>query len=375
MTAFLDLFTPIKKGDFGLTEEAIYKSIQAGDPFVPLWGGNQEHNTVDRMVSSKGKTKDGSPVTVFNGEGIIVSLDGSAGSMTYKRNQSFALNHHAGFFKILDKNRIIAEYFALFYQSLLQKESVSEGSKTLTLDQIYSLDYEVPPFPIQNQIMEKIQHILEKKVKITKFLTAIKSLKSRFFTHKYSKYQTHQLPIGEAIDYVSGNSGLTEQFIYQHLQNGNRDYSVLSGSVEDSRQLGKISPCDIDGKKLKVFSDGEGLLIVRKGKAGVTKFLKTGKYSLTDDAYILYLKKDCKYKVDLKWLGIEYKNAFYDYASSSDNGTWNMGGFFGNVLIDIPDHKEQIAVVNLYDKLKLLEDKIVEIDNKIEKIFSKKISK
>ena len=51
----------------------------------------------DRRISVSAKTKKGATIKIFSGEGIIISLDGSAGSMTYKNGEKFALNHHAGF--------------------------------------------------------------------------------------------------------------------------------------------------------------------------------------------------------------------------------------------------------------------------------------
>lgn len=178
MTKFLDLFEPIKKGDYKLTDEAIYKSIQRGGEFIPIWGGNQDHSMPDRYVSEEGRTKANKPITIFEGEGIIISLDGSAGSMTYKKDEQFALNHHAGFFKVRKEAEkiIIPEFFALFYPKQLQEISVSEGSKTLSLKQIYSEDFNIPPYDIQKNIMSKVKPLLEKKKKLQKAILKIDEL-------------------------------------------------------------------------------------------------------------------------------------------------------------------------------------------------------
>ncbi len=167
------MFEPVKKGDFGLTDEAIYKSIQYGGEFIPIWGGNQEHNTIDRLVSVNGRTKQDEPITIFEGEGIILSLDGSAGSMTYKSGtQKFALNHHAGFFKVRSDaiQKIDPEFFSIFYQKQLQELSVSEGSKTLTLDQLYEADFEIPAHSKQIEIMKPVKSILVLRQKIDLFI-------------------------------------------------------------------------------------------------------------------------------------------------------------------------------------------------------------
>ena len=178
MTKFLDVFEPIQKGDYKLTDEAIYKSIQRGGEFIPIWGGNQDHSIPDRYVSEDGRTKANKPITIFEGEGIIISLDGSAGNMTYKKDERFALNHHAGFLKVRNgaEKLIIPEFFALFYQKQLQEISVSEGSKTLSLEQIYSMDFNIPLYDVQKNIMGKVMPLLEKKKKLQEAIIKIDEL-------------------------------------------------------------------------------------------------------------------------------------------------------------------------------------------------------
>jgi hypothetical protein len=373
MTAFLEIFDLVKKGDFGLTEEAIYKSIQSSDTFIPVWGGNQEHNTITRKISIKGKTKVGEPINVFDGDGIIISLDGSAGCMTYKSKQKFALNHHGGFFKVkkgAEKN-IVPEFFVLFLRNKLTNASISEGSKTLTLDQLYSMDFDFPSFNVQKQVIAEIQPLLEKKNKIESILLSIEKVKERFLSHEYKKYQAKNVPVNEVVHYLSGNSGLTSKFIYQNLQRKGKKYKILSGAILSENPLGEIAKCEINGNPLKVFEGREGILVVRKGKAGTSRYFAEGNYTVTDDAYILYISENCKYEVSLKWFNIQHRPLFFEYASDSDNGTWNMTGFFKNELVDIPSIKEQNEIIELYDKLDGYEIKFRKINNGIENIFSK----
>ena len=185
---FLDLFRPIQKGDFGLTDEAIYKSIQAGGEFIPIWGGNKNHNLIERRVSVNAKTKQNKPITIFEGEGIIISLDGSAGSMTYKQNQKFALNHHAGFFKIKKPKIILPEFFALFYQKQFQESSVSEGSKTLTLKHIYKIDFDIPSFDEQIRIMKAVKPVIYTRNSAQLLLKKIRNMQKLFLINKYTNF-------------------------------------------------------------------------------------------------------------------------------------------------------------------------------------------
>ena len=187
-------------------------------------------------------------------------------------------------------------------------------------------------------------------------------------------YQIRNVKIGDVIGYLSGNSGLTEEFLYNNIGLEGEKYKILSSVTLEENMLGEIPMCKINVKRLKVFSkDKDGLLVIRKGKAGKTIYLKPGRYTLNDDAYILYVKDDCPYKIHLKWLSIQYKADFMAYASSADNGTWNMTGFFNNVSIDIPEYDEQLKMVHLYEKAENMQNKITTISNKLATLLGKEI--
>lgn len=347
---FLDVFNEIKKGDYALTDEAVYHSLRNGDELIPLYGGNKSHNRTDRKISITAKTKKGAPITVFSGEGIIISLDGSAGSMTYKCGEQFSLNHHAGFITVRDtvEDEVCLEFFALYMQNFYKNLSVSDGSKTLSLEQIYSVEFDLPDFPMQQSILERLK-------KIKNFLDILQKAEERYLAiyekeivFEYKDYQAKDIPLSSCIDYLSGNTGLTEEFIYQMQQNENERYSVLSSATEERTMMGTIPLCNINNKLLKVFEGQEGLLVTRNGKAGQTRFLSIGKYTINDHAYILYKRKDSPYLIDLRWLALQYRPQFLQYSSSADNGTWNMTGFFKYTKIDIPSINEQQAVVARY---------------------------
>lgn len=188
------------------------------------------------------------------------------------------------------------------------------------------------------------------------------------------KYQAKDVRIDSIINYISGNSGLTEEFLYNNIRLQGERYKILSSATQEENMLGEIPACKIEGRELKVFSDDkEGLLVIRKGKAGKTMYLHPGKYTLNDDAYILYVKDDCPYKIHLKWLSIQYKEDFLSYASSSDNGTWNMTGFFKNVIIDIPDFEEQLKIVQLYEKAEIMRNKVSAISARLSSLLKKEI--
>jgi hypothetical protein len=373
---FLEMFTPISKGNFGLTEMAIYKSIDKDGNFIPIWGGNKEHNTIDRMVSEFALTKSGKKISIFHGEGIVISLDGSAGSMTYKNdNKKFALNHHAGFFKV--KDEIDMEFFSIFYQSQLKELSVSEGSKTLTLNQIYNFDFEIPEHDIQLKIMKSIKPMLTIKSKIESFIEKIEKIKTTVLSENYSKFQGMLIPIGDIIECISGNSGLTKQFLYSQIQHSEeKKYIILTGSVDYSLNQ-RIHRCQhpFNSEKLISVVDNKSVIhVIRKGKAGTTAYFPDGNYTTNDDAYLLCVRDDSKFKINLEWLMYVLKSNFLEYASSSDNGTWNMTGFFKNVTVDLPIIEEQLRVAKEFQRLNSLENKLIRVLDKINNLLCKHIA-
>lgn len=374
---FLEIFKSITKGNFGLTDEAIYTSIQYGSPFLPVWGGTDEHETVERLVSQKGKTKYGEPITTFSGEGIILSLEGSSGSMTYVKEKEFALNHHATFMQLRDdaRGKIDLEFFSLFFHNQLNEASVSEGgSKTLSKRLLESQDFELPSYDAQKMIMQSIRPLLEKRKKIEVLMNRIKALKAKELSADYKSYQGRNIPISEVLDCTSGNTGLTEEEIYQRIISEGQRYDVLSSSTMEETRLGEIPKCHLSsGKELEVIEDKEGILVVRNGKAGSTFFIDKGKYALTDHAYFLTLRQDCRYQVKLKWLMVQYSQLFFDYVSSPDNATWNKTGFFQSAKVDIPSIEDQLEILREYEKFDLLEQRLRAIVMKIDQLFNRQI--
>lgn len=363
---FLDVFNEIEKGNYALTDEVIYASLQNGDELIPLYGGNNEHITTERKISISSKTKDGIPIMIFSGEGIIISLDGSAGNMTYKNGERFALNHHAGFITLRKDaaNKVNLEYFAIFLRNFYREMGVSDGSKTLSLARIYAAEFDLPELSAQNNILHSLNDIKKKLNSLVILKNTYKNLMDKEISVGYSKYQGRNIDISICIDCISGNAGLTEEVIYQNLQNKADHYLVLSSATESGTMMGKIPMCVINNHPLKVFENREGLLVTRNGKAGHTKYLDKGKYTINDHAYILFVKDNSPYKIDLQWLEIQYKQDFLLYVSNSDNATWNKTGFFSYTKIDIPYYDEQLSLVKKYQ---LLQNRIKTIDNIEEK--------
>lgn len=195
--------------------------------------------------------------------------------------------------------------------------------------------------------------------------------------HEGGAWQARGIPVKDVLDCMSGNGGLTEELIYSmSLLKGDK-YEVLTASTTGDTAMGYITPCPItkDGrtKRMKVFENKDGLLVIRKGKAGSTRYLPKGRYTINDDAYILSVRSGCPYKVDLRWLALAYRSQFLAYASNSDNGTWNMTGFFDNVTLDIPAESEQKRLVQLVNEAQRCEDLLLAVQQKLDGLLKKEI--
>ncbi|MBO7556995.1 MAG: N-6 DNA methylase [Bacteroidaceae bacterium] len=191
---------------------------------------------------------------------------------------------------------------------------------------------------------------------------------------EYKKYQIRNIRVEDCIGYESGHSGLTEEFIYSTLLLPGERYKVKSSSTSDDTLIGYVPQCNLNGSLIKINNRPETLLIARNGTyVGQTEYIVNEKYTINDHAYILYVKDDCPYKINLKWFSIQYRSEIMNYTSSSANGTWNMTGFFKNVIIDIPDFDEQLKIVRLYEKAENMKNKISSLSAKLSSLLKKEI--
>lgn len=257
-----------------------------------------------------------------------------------------------------------------------QRKGGNIDIKRINNNEYYTLLPEYYIRPYEPSYLDKSELILElsnmhkllPKINLAKMAKDIENS-----SLSYTKYQARQVPISTVIGKMSGNSGLTEEFIYHAMQNDGEKYSVLSSATEDRTKMGEIPKCTINNKPLKVFEGQEGLLVTRNGKAGTTRYLPKGRYTINDHAYILYVKEESPYKINLRWLALQYRSEFLQFASNSDNGTWNMTGFFKQVKIDIPNIEEQNALVEIYDKLGYIQTVFSNLDSSVTKLFERQV--
>lgn len=259
------------------------------------------------------------------------------------QNQIFDANNTAVLIlKEKYKKYVLLEWAKIVLPNIfLELTTSKEGVSYLNKDIIKKIEISIPKVDIQEKIIKKREELLNKYSLADAILSKCKSLVDKSICFTYNKFQAKDIPVTECLTYMSGSSQLTEEKNYQRLKNEGERYKLLTGAT--NKDLGYVVIGESD--EVSSFSDKEGLLVTRKGKAGQTEYLPPDKYVLNDDAYILFLKEKCKYSIDLRWFAIQYKEAIKLYASNSDNGTWNMTGFFRYTKIDIPSYDEQIQLV------------------------------
>lgn len=180
---------------------------------------------------------------------------------------------------------------------------------------------------------------------------------------------------GKIKDYFvisGGNSGLTEEVIYKNQPKDIKDnIMVLSGATISSNDLKNISEnakiIDKKGneKSIKVYS-GEGLKIVRKGRAGFTTYVNEKKITINDDAYFMQVKPKYKELINIIYIEYVFKEIIENCVSSDKNGNRTFGKtLFEETFVEIEHIEIQKKVAN--EILKLIKQK-TDLEKKLYKI-------
>ena len=268
-------------------------------------------------------------------------------------------------------------YVAFHLSKLFPKITTSrKGVSYLNREIVEKIDLSLPSKEIQLERYKAISKIINLRRKLSSVLKEIQLVKSRTLTNPYKKYQAKSVPISDILDGMSGNSGLTEKFLYSQIQKEEkREYLVLSGSTgfESPQYIHKCTHPKRTRELINVIENKEIIHIIRKGSAGHSTYFSKGKFTANDDACLLYRNGKTEYEVNLRWLALHMRPVFLDYSSGSDNGTWNRTSFFENVCIDIPAIDEQNNVDLQYSKLEKIYTRIKKIKKDVDAVFQKDI--
>jgi len=193
------------------------------------------------------------------------------------------------------------------------------------------------------------------------------------FNNNRKKTSSHD-QLGNVFYFIGGNSGLTEEFIYNNQPTREDEkIEVYSGATKGKNFIGFISSkAEIKGKEIKKINTPV-ILVVRKGKAGKMILIRTGKICITDDAYILIPKKNWVEKIYLNWFIHQYQELFYNLVTSkSDNATFNKQ-YAEKQHLTIPDYNVQIKQMEKHELLYKIRKNILLIKASIGKTVSDSI--
>ena len=178
--------------------------------------------------------------------------------------------------------------------------------------------------------------------------------------------------IKKYIKISGGNSGLTEEFIYNNQEFDKKNaIKVYSGATQKNNMMKSINPnVEINGKKIKVFTN-EGILIARKGKAGALTYINDAQYTLNDDAYIMQVKDEYKNNISIKYLMFALKKEIDSCITSNNGGnrTFNKT-LFEETVVEFPDISIQNKKVEEYEKLLNIKRKTENIIDNITSILN-----
>lgn len=176
---------------------------------------------------------------------------------------------------------------------------------------------------------------------------------------------------------LSGNAGLTEEYLYSQIQDvDEKKYRILTSSV-DREPIQYTHRCHHPKNAAKLISVIEGkpiIHVIRIGAAGNVAYFDKGDFTLSENAYILYLKDHLPFDVNLKWLMYTLTSQFLESANVAEYGTWNKTNFFDNTRIDIPDYQKQNEVVHMYEQLESQETKLTGVDRKVQNLIVRQIA-
>lgn len=108
----------------------------------------------------------------------------------------------------------------------------SDSSKTMSLTQIYAEEFDLPEFEVQNNILHLLKGIKAKLENLATLKNKYKYLIDKETSIEYTKYQGRNIDVLTCINYTSGNTELTEEFIYRTVPNIIKYYQVLLRIVQ-----------------------------------------------------------------------------------------------------------------------------------------------
>lgn len=332
-------------GNSGLTEGIIYwNPPKDKKSSVTVYSGSTLDNTLLGVVD-KSTIINGRHIKIFTAPAIVIVRKGLAGKTKFIEKGEFTINDDA--YVITVKEKYKAEIKIEWIEKVIQNYAVncitSKGTNgTFSKEQFLELEITCPSVHEQEEIVRVSKAIEILKDKIYVLDEQLKNLDHYIIGGN----ALFQMEAGKLFDIQGGNSGLTEEFIYNNQPTNKKEAIVVySSSTATATNMGTISKnAKIKGKQIKRFK-GPAVIISRNGQAGKVMFIEEGLFTINDHAYVLTVKKAYEKQIDLKWFSYVCEKYSKRCVTSKDSN----GTFCKDIFL-----KEQIDVVE-YD----LQEKIV----------------
>jgi hypothetical protein len=348
-------------GNGGLTEEFIYDNQASTiDSQIPIFSGSTIDENPIGLISEEARPH-GKSLKVYRGPALLVVRKGKAGKMVFQNCDRFAINDDVYLLKpkIDYENKVDLRWFMYQYQSLFYNLSTSKSDNS-TFNKDYAERQKVilPDINIQRIQSEAKLNAERMKVKNKILLDRIRTITKHTVLPVSGELS---IPLSHVFEFLGGNTGLTEEFVYNNLPISKEDeIPILSGATMTTNQMGIVSEMSLVENNKQVY-EGECILVSRNGYAGTMKYISKGKFTINDHAYVIKVKAPWKEKINLRWFVYQYQGMFYNLVTSkSDNATFSKD-YCEKQKILLPNKSAQDQIAN---KL-LLSDAVVDTLEKV----------
>lgn len=310
------------------------------------------------------------PDTVIKEPCITWAKDGYAGKMFY-RDYNFFPNDHCGVLLLRDeyKDKLLLKFFMYSMQSYIMTCANQPNTQPMLYNETMSnieLPSNIYPFPSlkeQNAIVERFERIEEIKQNITKELDKIKCLCS--YELKLSKYVTFLM--SEITLLNKGSNKISEEMIYKNSDP--QGIPVYSSATENAGLMGRVkAECY---EKFQKQGHANELTWATNGYAGKV-FYRDTDYLYSEKCGRIVIREKYRDKILPQYLCFMLNQITYKYKTAeSNNGKLdiiNMEKIPINIPIDSNgeiDVEFQKKIIELYQKIELLEKKLIFIRDKI----------
>jgi len=348
-------------GNSGLTEGIIYWNppktkkreiiVYSGATLGTTMMGNID---VDTVINGK-------HIKIFTAPAIVLVRKGLAGKTQYIEKGKFTINDDAYVIKVKEKyiDEIDAEWFEKNIHNYVGSCITSRGTNgTFSKEQFLNLDFSYPSMDEQKEIISIYKSLDNMACKISDFSERIKKINDCIIGGSAE----FQKEAGKLFDIKGGNSGLTEEFIYNNQPINEEDAIIVySSSTDEATNMGVVSrKAKIKDVNIKCFK-GPAIIIARNGQAGKIMFIEKGMFTINDHAYVLTVKPAYKKNVDLEWFADVAEKYTKNCVTSKDaNGTFSKEVFLKE-QIEVLDYLTQKRIIKkkkelneIYSRLKLL---------------------